>query len=155
MINFMEVIIMRHGKRPYTTGDVPLNEAGQRQAEELTHNPTLLKTKTLLSSPKKRAQMTLEPLSQYLKLPLLIEEQLDQHHADESENDFKNRIKQVINNLEKGKWEAPVLLCSHSDWLSLATQFIPTDELNLEFYMFQCAEYLHFKIEEGLWKLQS
>jgi broad specificity phosphatase PhoE len=155
MIKIMEVFLMRHGRRPYTLGDVPLNEEGKEQALDLTRNPSLQSIKTLLASPKKRSQMTLEPLAKKLGVKIQIEENLDQHRSGEDEEKFIQRVRKVIDQISDGHWSSPILLCSHSDWLSLSTRLIPTDEIELEHHMFQCAEYLHFQIEEGLWKLKS
>lgn len=146
---------MRHGRRPYTIGDVPLNEEGLNQAFELTKDLKILGAKTLLSSPKKRAQMTLEPLSKHLNIPIEVVDLLDQHHSKEDERSFRARVQKIIDSLSEEKWPSPVLLCSHSDWLSLATQLIPTDELDLDLHMFQCAEYLGFEIVDGIWKLKK
>ena len=99
--------------------------------------------------------MTVEPLSQKTQHPTIIIDDLDQMMSHESDKEFTSRVRRFIEKLSEHKNEDSVVLCSHSDWLGVAVDVIPTDALNLKHYMFACAEYLHFKVEDGLWTIQN
>ena len=151
----MEVILVRHGTRNFMLGDVPLNSEGQEQAAALCKNSDFTGVKTLISSPKQRAQMTLQPLSEKLELPIKIVSELDQIKSDETELSFSNRVQGILTQIEQQKWTGPLVLCSHSDWLSMALQIIPSDSSDLKYQVFQCCEYLRFQIDDGLWHLKD
>ena len=150
----MEVFLLRHATRNFTLGDAPLNDEGLEQAQALAQNPQLQKVTNILASPKKRAQMTISPLAEQLALSIQTEEALDQMRTDETEAQFKVRVGGVLKMIEEKKWDTPLLLCTHSDWLSMATQILPSDAVDLKHHMFHCAEFIHFKIKEGLWLTQ-
>lgn len=99
--------------------------------------------------------MTLEPLAEKLQTQILIEERLDQHHSSEPHEHFLQRIKKLVIDIEAGHWLDPLVICSHSDWLSLACDLIASDDSSLSFYNFHCAEFIGFEIEDGLWKRLS
>lgn len=149
----MQVIWLRHATRNFTMGDVPLNDEGQKQAHALANQHGFSKISSIISSPKKRALMTVEPLAEKYGLNIEVVEDLDQMSRHESEKDFKSRINTLLNKIAEGHWSSKLLLCTHSDWLAMAAQIIATDALNLDYKMFQCAESLEFKIESGLWKV--
>lgn len=151
----MKVFLLRHGTRNFTLGDVPLNDEGIRQAEELTQDQQLCSTSTILCSPKKRAQMTVSPLASKLNLPIETLEELDQMNHLESEASFINRVKNFVNNIEQQSWQSPVLICSHSDWLSIAAGLIPSNSISLKHHIFHCAEYLSFDLEDDIWSLNE
>lgn len=148
----MKIILLRHGTRDYGVGDQPLNGEGLEEAHELAKNPELLKATHLFSSPKRRAQMTLEPLSQAISKPILIDENLDQHLSKEAEADFSQRVKNYLSGIESRIQPSDTyVICSHSDWLSVALSLIPTNELSAGDHFFQCAEYACFELKDGLW----
>lgn len=151
----MEFFLLRHGTRNFTLGDVPLNEEGQREAESLSNDPHLQRVQTILCSPKKRAQMTVTPLANKLGISIKTLNNLDQMERGESETDFMRRVRSQIEALDEKRWQSPVLLCSHSDWLSTACHIIPSDDPHLAAQMFACAEYLHFEVKDGLWIRRS
>ena len=150
----MQIILLRHGTRDYGVGDQPLNQEGLEEATELSKNPVLLQASTLFASPKKRAQMTLAPLSEALQIPITIEKKLDQHLPHESEQAFSQRVKTFIDNIPSlCETDKTYVFCSHSDWLSFAMEHIPSDELSLGPSFFQCAEFISFQVKDGLWTL--
>ena len=150
----MKITFLRHGRRNFTLGDVPLNEQGLQEARSLATNPALQDVETILSSPKLRSLMTIEPLSIKLQRKPIIQESLDQMRSGESESIFHDRVENFLKKLEQGTWASPILLCSHSDWLSMAVSIIPTDALNLPGTMFDCSEFMTFEIKQGIWTLQ-
>ena len=151
----MNIYLLRHGTRNFTLGDVPLNEEGLEQAEDLAKRGTWADLHSILSSPKKRAKMTIEPTAERHGHPIQVLEELDQMRGGEGEAEFKARVKNLIHRIESGEFGEKVMVCTHSDWLAMAVQVIPTDALDLEYKMFQCAEVLEFKLEQGLWKLKD
>ena len=132
-------------------GDVPLNEDGLIQAEDLAGIHSLTKVNTILASPKKRAMMTVKPLSQKIGKQIEILEELDQIRSGESESDFRNRVERVLNKVSEEKWPSPTIICTHSDWLGMASQIIPSDASDLKYHLFQCAEVMEFEIRDGVW----
>lgn len=150
----MIVTLLRHATRGISVGDVPLNKEGLHQAELLSLNTQMKKVKGILCSPKRRAQMTVEPLAEALGIRVQILATLDQMENGETEIQFIHRIQNFIDKIETYKSHSPLLVCTHSDWLHVATQRIPTDELDLDHHLFQCSEFIRFEINSGLWKLK-
>ena len=146
----MKLFLLRHGTRPYTHGDVPLNEQGKEEANALASHEALQGVEKIISSPKKRAIMTVEPLAHRLGLPIEIHGDLDQMNRLESQGDFKSRITRFLEFLESQNQNT--LVCSHSDWLTLATHLLPSDSLEVQDHLFQCAEFISFRQDGGLWK---
>ncbi len=147
----MQVFLLRHGTRNFTMGDVPLNEEGCEQALSLAKNSRFSRVKNLLSSPKARAKQTLTPLANKYKLTIDLYEDLDQMSSDESESGFVSRVRAFIKRIESGEWGDSLILCTHSDWLSIAMQVIPSDALDLKHHMFSCAEVMEFEVKDELW----
>lgn len=144
----MSLILLRHGRRD-NYGDVPLNAQGLAQAQELATTPDLQKVDVLLCSPKQRAQMTLEPLAKQLGLSIQTLDSLDQMGAEESEWAFQERVTQV---LEKETWETgTTLICSHSDWLTMATTWMAQTNPALRALFFDCAQFEEFTWQEQKW----
>lgn len=97
--------------------------------------------------------MTVTPLSTKIGLNIQTEPLLDQMHDRESEKDFVSRVKTFLDQLcDQGGLEDKYLLCSHSDWLSAAMKVLPTDDSDLSYHLFHCAEFLAFEESEGLWR---
>lgn len=152
----MQVFWLRHGTRDFITGDVPLNDEGQLQAHELAENSRFSRLDTILCSPKKRAQMTISPLAQKYQLEITTLEELDQMKNHESETEFTNRVRSLLEKIENQTFSfKSLVLCTHSDWLGVASQIIPTDSLDLKYKMFQCAEVIEFNIIDGLWTIEG
>lgn len=147
----MKVTLLRHATRGISVGDVPLNNEGIHQAQHLATLSQMKKHKTIFCSPKRRAQMTVEPLAKELKLKIQLMESLDQMGNNETESQFIARVKNFLDKIEQYSASSPILVCTHSDWLHVATQKMPTDELDLDHHLFQCAEFMRFEINSGLW----
>ena len=147
----MQIILLRHGTRDYKLGDVPLNEIGKNQAQDLASDPALQRVTQLFSSPKKRALMTLEPLAEKLGKEIQVHSELDQMMSHESNSEFKHRVKNFLSHIETLGEKEVIIISSHSDWLNVALGIIPTNALHLNQYMFACAEYLSFEVKDGLW----
>ncbi len=150
----MLVFLLRHATRNFTVGDVPLNADGMHQAQSLAEHPHWADLDRILSSPKRRAQMTVEPLVEKYNLPLKTLTELDQMRSAEGEKEFNSRVKNFLYRIEQKEFGENILVCSHSDWLSTALQNIPTDALDIQYKMFQCAEFMSFEVEDGLWKIR-
>jgi broad specificity phosphatase PhoE len=61
--------------------DLPLNAHGRRQAEALARRLGVEPIAQVISSPRKRARQTAEPIAAALNLPLVMAAQLDEHDA--------------------------------------------------------------------------
>ncbi len=133
-------------------GDVPLNEEGLQQAQSLATDSRWQSVSRILSSPKKRALMTVQPLAEKRNLNVQVFSELDQMRGAESEADFNTRVRNFLYRVEQQEFGGNLMICSHSDWLAAAAHMIPTDSMDLKHKMFHCAEVLSFSIEEGLWK---
>ena len=151
----MQVFLLRHATRNFTMGDVPLNDEGILQAKELAENSQFSRIEKLICSPKNRARMTIEPLAEKYQLDVRIMEELDQMKGHETESQFISRVTKFCERIQAGEFGSPLLICTHSDWLGAAAQVIPTDSLDIKYKMFQCAESVEFKIEDGLWVIQE
>ena len=148
----MKIILLRHGTRNYGIGDIPLNEEGLQEAEELVTQLLPHDIKAIFSSPKLRCQMTVTPIANRLGLEIQTMEELDQHLPNEEFADYRKRVQVAANKLEDfSQAEGAILACSHSDWLAQAMELVPSDISNPENIFFQCAEFLVFQIKEGQW----
>ena len=97
----MEVFLLRHGTRNFTLGDVPLNEEGLQQAKDLAAMDHWEPLSGLLSSPRKRAMMTVQPIAERWGFSLSIFEDLDQVRGGEGEIEFHARVKNFIKRVEE------------------------------------------------------
>jgi probable phosphoglycerate mutase len=61
--------------------DVPLNAHGRRQAAALAHRLAQERIGQVISSPRKRARQTAEPIAAALNLSVTVAAQLDEHDA--------------------------------------------------------------------------
>ncbi len=147
----MRLFLLRHATRSYGIGDAPLNEEGLEQAHQLALSSKLQGISLILTSPKKRAQMTIAPLSAQLSCPVQVMMQLDQQLSIENNGEFKKRVQKLIHHLEEHNQDNHVLICSHSDWLSVATEILENKNEDFYGHLFQCAEYIAYDFEEGLW----
>lgn len=154
----MKITLLRHGNRDLTmSSDGGLNRAGNDLAaglpSKIEPNGNLPKPTQLISSPKKRAQETLLPMSKALELPLLTEEDLDERRTNESSVEFRSRVKNYLELLpNKYKSSDVVCLCTHSDWLDDAMIVLPSDiPQPIAESGFACGEYRSFEFKDGLW----
>lgn len=150
----MEIFLLRHATRDFVMGDVPLNETGLEQAKALAERRFFSSLTHILCSPKQRALMTVQPLAEKYDIEIIQEDDLDQMKGHESEAEFIARVKSFLNRFETPT-NQNILICSHSDWLSVAIQQIPTDALDVKYRMFQCADVMGFKVVDGIWQIQD
>ncbi len=151
----MRLFLLRHATRSHGIGDAPLNDVGKNQAFELSQNPKLFGVNRILCSPKKRAQMTISPLAQELQCTIETMNELDQQLNTENQAEFNNRVKSFLNSLQEDETLDTILICSHSDWLTVAAVIL---ENNTNFFghLFQCAEFIAFDLKDGQWiRVQS
>lgn len=158
----MKVYLFRHGQKDTTPlGDPDLTSYGHSQAKKLAEamqKGDLLPGTQFVSSPKARAQSTLRPASQLRTTNLQVTTALDQREGLETADEFRVRIQQLINNLDK-KFAADdvVYLCTHHDWIEESMTLIPsdTDLLDMKYWRWYPAQYMHFEIHEGIWHLKK
>lgn len=155
----MQVFIFRHGEKESSfDGDPNLTLRGRAQATKLAEwvqqgrlpSPTLL-----LSSPKKRAQQTFEPLAKNSGLKLNLDTSLTEKTHQETPEQFRDRVQKTVQNLndqaglQKGQC---VYIVSHMDWLEEALSLIPSDiDFNLRPLFWAPCQYTHFVIRDHLW----
>lgn len=147
----MKIHFLRHGQRDHSFGDVPLNSQGHSQAQMLAQDSQLQNVQTILSSPKKRALMTVQPLSQKLQINVVCDPDLDQMESSQSEQAFQRRVESYLKKIEDGFASGDILICSHSDWLTLATSLLAQDNIHIHPQLFDCAAYKSFSLEDGQW----
>jgi len=157
----MKVVLLRHAARyAHDPGDCSLTSYGLAQAEALARatfpQGDLPVPTRLLASPKKRAQQTLTPLSQFTQVQLEIDLRLDERKQNETSKEFDQRITSLITDFTQPPpiSDSCVYLCSHFDWLQTASILIPSDAspVDLERSWATC-EYLVFRINSGIWEL--
>lgn len=137
------LILLRHGDRDHGFGDVSLSSKGHEQAQQLCEKKELQSIDFIFSSPKKRAQQTVQPLSEKLDLQIQIHQELDQRRSSETEKEFEHRVTSTLEHWQKQYHEKTVLIASHSDWLQVAILNLKTNGLNTAMYcFFGCADYL-------------
>lgn len=158
----MKITLIRHSNRDISmSSDGGLNEIGKGRAEglkaRLQPEGDLPKPTQLFSSPKRRAKETMQPLSEFLKMPLQITELLDERFADESSVEFRSRVRKFIDLLpEKYKSNEVLYLCTHADWLEEAMTVMPTDlREEISDTVFACCETRTFEFNEGIWEYRK
>jgi broad specificity phosphatase PhoE len=161
----MKLVLLRHATRSsHEIGDASLNVTGRQQAVELctrlAPQGDLPVPTHLISSPKKRARQTLEPLADAVHEILKIDPRLDERSHAETVSEFEKRIRSVLLELEQthAKSNQPdgretcVYICSHMDWLETALLLMPTDLSPQEASeSWATTEYCVFKYQNGLW----
>ena len=167
----MEILIFRHAERlssPLGFGTLqplnsefsgpPLSPRGVGQARQLAQsvsNQRLPLPKTLWCSPKLRAYQTFRSLSEAVGLPIIAVQGLDEREDNESPHDFRQRISSVLD--KSVAQQGPVYMVSHQDWVEECLFKIPSDaDLTAEKYQsWAPGQYIHFEIENKLWKLKQ
>jgi broad specificity phosphatase PhoE len=147
----MIVHFLRHGRRD-GFGDVPLNEEGRKQAQNLSEDNSLGQVSRIISSPKNRALMTVQPLAQLTQLEVEISKALDQMAPRETDSHFQKRIEDFLNQLKQGDAHAKIVICSHSDWLSMAVNLISYEQMQNFPSLFDCGQYKSFKYKDKKWQ---
>ncbi len=152
----MKLILLRHATRDLGfKADSSLNLAGQIMAQNLVEKigHILPVPNFLFTSPKKRAQETLIPMAQSLRLPLQIETRLDERHNAEDAHTFYAQIKSYLHGLPtEFADDAVVLLCSHSDWLEEAAFCLSRGRGRGNF---ACAESRIYNFDGRIWSEQN
>lgn len=161
-IDGMHVYLFRHGQKgstPYSDPD--LTELGHLQARTLAEkirDHAFIAGTHFVASPRLRAQSTLRVAALQCQSPVRVDTGLDQRESYESAVDFRTRISDFIQALPKMFDESAVVyLCTHHDWIEEALSLIPadTDLLDTKYWSWNPAQYAFFKVNNGLWELQS
>lgn len=117
----MVLVLLRHAlKADNGTANPPLTPKGFEQAQNLkerVQKGLLPKPTKTISSPRLRAQQTLQPLCQFANTPLEIIDNLNERQSTESAADFYYRIQSFFQNLKVNNSQECIYLCSHVDWL--------------------------------------
>lgn len=151
----MILYIFRHAQKAMDfNADPDLTLEGHGQAAQILKRVTQgeLPTPTRIwSSPKKRAQSTLRPLSHHLNLSLETHESLFEQSSSETISDFRQRIQKVLKSLAELKENEVVFLCSHYDWVSEAMTLVSTtDDLSgADFSHWTPAQHVGFQVTNG------
>lgn len=129
MIAAMRWLLIRHAEKNIEiSGNPGLSPRGFEQAEQLAlalHQDEKLRPDRLLSSPKRRAQETLQAISRQLHLEVQVIESLDERPSGESFAQFRERLRRFLDELsERTRPDETVALCSHLDWLEEARSLL-------------------------------
>ncbi len=121
----MQLFLIRHAeKQSALHNDPELSSRGLMQAQRL---PDYFKTKQLpwpdeiLCSPKIRTQQTMQSLAQNLRIQIKINEDLEEKTSLESTLEFETRVERVLGLLKEDRVSC---LCSHYDWVIVASQIL-------------------------------
>ncbi len=114
----MELVFVRHAHRDISDRslDNGLSEKGHEQVEDLLgdlDNGSLPQAKVFWSSPKKRCQETLKPLSEAEEGQYSVEPLLDEQAPHENQKQFIERLGVLVKKLSQQK--ETTYLCSHGD----------------------------------------
>ena len=162
----MKLLLIRHASRALNSiGNTSLSPYGKQQAArlaELVPQGVLPQPSRLVSSPKKRARETFEPVAMapQLSLEVVVDPRLDERHQNETGREFEARVREVLEELALAAQTAPrtecVWLCTHLDWLEIAMIFVPGALSEAELAAsWTNAGYRVFQIDNGLWTLIS
>lgn len=155
----MRLILFRHTERENLgTSNPPLSRRGIQQAENIARrvlSKNLPSPSKLYASPRLRAQMTLTPLNEQMKIGIQILPELDERLNSESAVQFTTRVKLFLSKCEVQ--EGTLYLCTHLDWIEEALCEIPSnvDLLQAKFQSWSPGQFMHFKVEEGLWQFED
>ena len=125
----------------------------------------------IFCSPKVRAQQTVSPLADFLKLTVQLDERLDERHSHESRATFESRIRSFLAEIEekfhssqtchaelneqKLQLAQTVVACSHMDWLETILPLMNSNLTEVELtQLWAAGEFrsLHWH-PEGPWEL--
>lgn len=124
------LILLRHAHRDNSdrSADNGLSDKGKEQAKSIRRfflerfdKDDLEDGLWVVSSPKKRCQETISPVTKELKHELDIHPDLSEHAPGESFSAFQARIERFLREWKNSKAGITVVV-SHSDWLPLAVQ---------------------------------
>jgi broad specificity phosphatase PhoE len=151
----MRILMFRHAERENSgTSNPPLSTRGLLQAQKLVQEieqGLRPRPNKLFSSPKLRAQQTFQQIESFLKMPLLIQPDLDERQNFESFTLFQRRIQKFLHSLESQN--GTIYFVSHMDWLEEALRLISSDtDLSEEkFQIWLPGQCIEFDWQDGLW----
>lgn len=123
------LILIRHGHRDNSRREMDngLDDKGREQAKAIKRFFTERFSKDdtgsglwLVSSPKLRCVETLQPIAKALDRPVDVHPGLDEQNGRESGKGLEGRVQAFLKEWSDSKARLTVL-CSHGDWLPLAT----------------------------------
>lgn len=123
------LVLVRHAHRDTTHRELDngLSEKGKEQAKSLRRFlgerfkvADFRKGLWFVSSPKLRCVETLNPMAKLLEKSVDIHPDLDEQTGKETGAQFEQRIRRFLQEWKQGGPEFTIL-CSHGDWLPLAT----------------------------------
>lgn len=117
-----------------------------------------MKGSHFLASPRLRAQSTLRPAALFCQQKIQIDDRLDQRESYESAEAFRLRIAELLQFVTNEFASTDtVYLCTHHDWIEESLSVIPadTDLLDSKYWSWHPAQYAHFEVSDGLWKLKA
>lgn len=152
----MLVVLLRHAEKLNSYGNDPeLSPRGYQDAQKLLLQVGQLipRPNALWSSPKQRAQQTLEPIAQKLSLEIKTMPELNERQASETTTQFSARVQQIFQVLSSQAFgTTTVWLCTHADWLAEAVTSIPSDLSDPEFEAsFLNCQHRVFAWTGGIW----
>ncbi len=124
------LVFIRHGHRDNTKRELDngLSEKGQEQAKAIRRffldrfsSEEFKQGLWFVSSPKKRCVETLMPTAKGLEQAVDAHPDLDEQNSREGAAAFEMRISRFLGEWAKSKI-ALTVVCSHGDWLPMATQ---------------------------------
>jgi broad specificity phosphatase PhoE len=153
----MKVAVFRHAERQsgYAT-DPELSPRGIRQSisiKDKVEDGSLPKPDVLITSPKRRAFETFEPVSQARRISIQKEHTLDERTNKEDINVFRHRVHKFIEDIEDHQGKT-VFICTHLDWIEEFSTLLPcdTDLHALMHFAWSPGSYMLFEVGE-VWHL--
>ena len=157
--NDMKLVLFRHAQKGIMPFEDPeLSPRGFEQGDnilKLVLAQKLPAPTALFVSPKRRTSQTFYKLAKEKNLQCLITPELDQRESDESSQQFLQRIRKWIENIElNAPSDAVYFACTHYDWIEESMLIIPSDRSlgGFEFAHWSPTQFVEFHIENGLWK---
>ena len=121
----MQLYLIRHAEKQTALHDDPeLSNRGLLQAKKMPEyfeNRKLPWPDQIFCSTKIRTQQTMQILAQERGLSLHITEDLEEKSSLETPLEFETRVEKKLNSLKEG---AVSCLCSHYDWVIVASQIL-------------------------------
>ncbi len=131
------LILIRHAHRDKNLGqssDNGLSEKGKKQADALTQQLRhLLENEqvTLATSPKARCVETLDPLATALNIELCRDELLLEQGNHEGAGELASRVMEFLKGWKRSD-ERVTAICSHGDWIPIATESLTGKPIDLK-----------------------
>lgn len=124
------LILIRHGHRDNSRRELDngLTDKGREQAKGIKRFFTERFSKDeygsglwILASPKVRCIETLQPLAKAVDRPVDVHPSLDEQSGKEAGKAFEGRVQSFLKEWSESKTQITIL-CSHGDWLPVATK---------------------------------